>query len=462
MTKLTFPIGAAACLVPLVLGGQEAPRPPAVLDTQVVDSVWVANRVSFALRTVGDKQFVAYYDANRMMTVASRTLGNVTWRKTTLPSQLRWDSHNYVAMGIDEHGFVHVSGNMHADPLTYFRSANPYDISEMHEPHRMVGKDERSVTYPRFFSDSQRRLLFSYRSGTCGNGNILVNRFEPEKGRWVRHLPAALFEGKHKGDNRAAYHKYTRDAEGNFHFFWMWRWTPMVETCHQICYAKTPDLINWTNARGEQVLLPFRPDMEAVIIDNTPSKGGMHNSRYQITLAPNGTPIIGYIKYDDNGMTQLYVGRLSNGAWMIRKISDWDFRWRFHGGGDRMSRGGTFRLAGFTPDGLLTVSWTTEKGDRGIYRLDPISLEHVESDSTVPSADPKALRERLSDTPGLSICLQEDSAGPQPDGSRYVLKWEARGKSHGKHAPKVIPDGPLSPLVVVALPPAPPQANSDR
>jgi hypothetical protein len=39
----------------------------------------------------------------------------------------------------------------------------------------------------------------------------------------------------------------------------------------------------------------------------------------------------------------------------------------------------------------------------------------------------------------------------QEDGIRYLLKWESRGESHGKHAPKVIPEGPVSKLVVVKV-----------
>ena len=75
-----------------------------VLDHIEIDSVWVANKVSFDLHTVGNRQFVAYYGKNRMMTVASRTLDSDIWQKKMLPSKLMWDSHNSVAMGIDDLG----------------------------------------------------------------------------------------------------------------------------------------------------------------------------------------------------------------------------------------------------------------------------------------------------------------------------------------------------------------------
>ena len=420
------------------------------MEASVLDTVWVANQVNFALETVGRHQFAAYYDANRMMTIAARLLDGGEWRKTTLPSQLVWDSHNGVALGIDDEGYVHVCGNMHATPLVYFRSRRPFDIAEM-VACQMLGQDEASVTYPKFFKDGQGRLMFSYRSGTCGNGNILVNRFEPDQQRWVRHLQTALFEGTAEGDNRAAYHSFVRDSDGNFHFAWMWRWTPMVETCHQLCYAKSPDLLHWTNGAGEPVALPFRPDTPSVTVDDTPSKGGMHNSRFQVILTPDDRPILGYVKYDQDGLTQLYLARHDGLRWISNAISDWNFRWKFEGGGDQMTRGGAFRLAGFASDGALVVPWSNQTGATGEYRVDPATLELVNSTAPLDGQLPSSIRHRLSETPGLSVCLQADAAGRQPDGTEYLLKWEASGKSHGKHAPAIIPDGPLSPLLVLAI-----------
>jgi hypothetical protein len=422
-----------------------------VVEQIEVDSVWVANRVGFALHTVGQRQFVAYYDRHRMMTVASRNIDGDQWRKTTLPSKLMWDSHNSVALGIDEQGYIHVCGNMHTHPLCYFRSEKPYDIGHMIGHHSMIGQDEERVTYPRFFYDRQGRLLFSYRSGTCGNGNILVNRFEPENQRWVRHLNTPLFEGIGANDKRAAYHTYVKDAEGHFHFVWLWRWTPMVETCHQLCYATSPDLVHWKNAAGQPVALSFRPDMKEVIVDDVPSKGGLHNSRYQIILTHDRRPLIGYVKYDRQGLTQLYVAKYDGGKWISKQISDWDFRWKFIEGGDQMTKGGRFRLAGISDEGVLAIPWSTEKGGSGQYTLDVETLEPVTTEMSLQCEYPKAAHVRLSDTLGLTVNLTNDQGGIQEKGVRYLLKWESRGASHGRHAPKVIPEGPVCKLIVLKM-----------
>ncbi|MBX2816493.1 MAG: BNR repeat-containing protein [Saprospiraceae bacterium] len=428
----------------------EEARAPTIASDIFIDSVWVANKVSFDIRTVGNQQFVAYYAKDRMMTVAQRSLDSNIWRKQKLPSKLMWDSHNSVALGIDEAGYIHVSGNMHTHPLEYFRSTRPLDIRTMVEVDRMTGEDEESVTYPKFFTGPDNSLLFSYRSGTCGNGNILVNHFAPHSSTWTRYLTKPLFEGIEKDDKRAAYHKFVRDNEGHYHFIWIWRWTPLVETSHQICYARTRDLIHWENAAGEELSLPFRPDDSRVIVDGTPSQGGMHNSRYQICLAQDQTPIIGYIKYDEEGNTQLYLSRFDDHQWVSRQISQWDFRWKFFGGGDQMSMGGNFSFKALTPGGHLHIAWETEVGEAGHYIIDPIELTPVHSPVTLIEQYPTEVHSRLTDHPEMTVNLLQSKHQTLQE-SPYLLKWESMGKSHGKHAPPTIPKGPLSPLKLIEI-----------
>jgi hypothetical protein len=429
--------------------------PLVIVKETLIDSVWAANRVWFALQTVGDLQFVAYYDKNRMMTVASRKIGDDSWKKKTLPNKLRWDSHNSVAMGIDAKGYIHIAGNMHADPLNYFRSKKPYDVSSMVELNKLIGIDEESVTYPKFFYNKEGDLLFSYRSGSCGNGNILVNRFIPEQEKWERYLKKSLFEGVGESDDRAAYHKFVKDSEGNFHFIWIWRWTPHVETSHQICYATTSDLMNWKNAAGETVSLPFRPDNDKLIVDGAPSKGGMHNSRYQIILTPDNEPVVGYVKYDEDELTQFYLARFVDNQWISKKISDWNFRWIFlhppAGSDERMTIGGSFQFAGFSDDGFLAIDWETETGNSGRYIIDTKTLDHVDKAVTVKSEYPDELFGKMTDDPEMSVRMIYDS-GESPDKNiKYVLKWESMRPSHGRFAPEIIPDGPLSNLMLVSV-----------
>ncbi|AUP77012.1 hypothetical protein CWS02_23110 [Enterobacter sp. EA-1] len=35
-----------------------------------------------------------------------------------------------------------------------------------------------------------------------------------------------------------------------WHMIWMWRDTPHCETCHDLSYARSPDMINWFTYRA--------------------------------------------------------------------------------------------------------------------------------------------------------------------------------------------------------------------
>lgn len=74
-------------------------------------------------------------------------------------------------------------------------------------------------------------------------------------------------------------------------------------------------------------------------------------------------------------------------------LSDWDFRWKFIEGGDQMTKGGSFRLVGTTDDGVLTIPWSTEKGDSGHYTLDIETLEPVTTVATIEPAFPGAVHQ---------------------------------------------------------------------
>ena len=422
-----------------------------VIDTIFLDSVWAANKVSFDLHTIENQQFVAYYDKNRMMTVASRELGSTIWNKKTLPNKLHWDSHNYVTMGFDEKGHIHISGNMHANPLVYFRSEKPFDVQSIIEVNSMTGQNEDRVTYPKFFNNRDGSLFYSYRRGGSGNGNVWVNQYSLEEKKWNSFLPKGLFKGIIGETTRSAYHRFAKGPAGNFHYIWMWRWTPAVETSHQLCYATSSDFLNWKNSSGESIQLPFTPDNEKLIIDDVPSKGGLHNGKYDITFLKNGSPIIGYIKYDSRGLTQLYLCRFEHDKWISKKISDWNFRWKFIGGGDQMSQGASFDFAGVSEKGLLAIDWSNEKGESGRYVINPKTLQHSGEQVDVKLKYPPEIHMKLTDDPTLSVNLQQEKVRGNQNGLRYVLKWESRGKSHGRHAPKIIPKTPISPLYIIEI-----------
>ncbi len=174
-------------------GGTSGSSPTTVETLEIAD-VWSGHPVFFALVTRNDQQFVAYYDEQRRMTVASRTLGSNSWKYKVLPSTLGWDSHNYVAMALDSTNQIHVSGNMHGNPLVYFRSGAVLDIATL-AASSMVGSQESAVTYPVFFNGPTGDLVFEYRDGTSGNGNTIFNTYSTSSRKWTRTLNSALLDG---------------------------------------------------------------------------------------------------------------------------------------------------------------------------------------------------------------------------------------------------------------------------
>lgn len=257
--------------------------------------------------------------------------------------------------------------------------------------------------------------------------------------------------GVEANSDRAAYHKFIVDEDGTFHYTWMWRWTPMVETCHQLCYASTKDLKSWRNAAGESVSLPFRPDTEALIVDNAPSKGGLHNSKFQITTSEDNKPYIAYLRYDDNGNTQLYLAGVVDDEWRQLQLTNWTFRWKFIEGGDKMTTGADFAFDGFTPEGELVISWKNDMDESGRAVIDTKSFEMIDgSEVKMIPKFPASLVEPLTDR-GFTVQNVYDDGESSMEGVKYVLKWETDQATHGKHAPKVMPEGPTSKLILVKL-----------
>src|SRR4051812_3991098 len=133
----------------LLLAFAAGRMPGAAPEGEVIDQVWSGHPVSFALLVERGHQFIAYYDAGRRLTVLGRKLDQKTWERVQPPGALSahgrdsnitgWDSHNYLRLALDRDGRVHLSGNMHVDPLVYYRSDAAFDVSSLARLDRMTG-----------------------------------------------------------------------------------------------------------------------------------------------------------------------------------------------------------------------------------------------------------------------------------------------------------------------------------
>ncbi len=295
-----------------------------------VDYVWPGHPVGFDLLTYSNFQFVAFFDSNRWMTVGQRKLSSTNWNFVRLPSQLGWDSHNYVTMEIDSKGCVHVSGNMHNVPLIYFRTTNAFDINSFIQIKKMTGKNENSCTQPQFIINGKKELIFTYRDGGSGNGKRIYNIYDTKTENWRRFLDKPLLSGE--GKMNAYHYGPAKGPDGYFHLAWVWRDSPDCSSNHDLSYARSRDLINWETSNGKHLELPIT-FQTAEIVDPVASGKGMLNGNTMISFDSKKRPIITYHKFDEEGNTQIYQARLENNKWKIYKTTDWKYRWDFSGWG---------------------------------------------------------------------------------------------------------------------------------
>jgi hypothetical protein len=384
-----------------------------------IADVWSGHPVGFYLLTWQNRQFVAFYDSDRALTVGDRTLGETTWKLVRLPTAVGWDSHNDIVMAIDDDGFIHVAGNMHSSPLIYFRTSAALDIDTFQQLP-MVSMNEASCTYPQFFRSPSGQLVFMYRDGSSGNGNHIFNAYDTASKTWSRLLGSALTDGE--GQRNAYPVGPIQGPDGLFHLVWVWRDTPDATTNHDLSYARTADLLNWQKAGGQALTLPMRLST-ADIVDPVPSGGGMINNNTKVGFDAQMRPIVAYHKFDQAGNTQLYNARFENGAWVVHQTSDWSYRWDFGGGGTLV-----FEIevqpVELQQNGMLTQNYYhSQYGGLGAFRLNPTTLA-AEATIPQPVPYPAELADVESPTAMMEVRWRKDAGNGPDTGIVYLLRWE--------------------------------------
>ena len=419
-----------------VIGAQEAdplecrPHPNAeyplesesgsVLASYVVDETWAGHAVGQSLLTHGEDQYVAYYDADRVMTVAHRRLGSDVWRRVHLDSRLEWDSHNYVVMAVDAGGHLHVSGNMHVDPLVYFREAVAGVVSTLERVPTLIDPAvEARVTYPAFLTAPDGAMVFTFRDGSSGDGVNYFYRYDHETGVWHPMLAGPLFDGE--GRRNAYAEEPKLGPDGFFHVSWVWRDTPDAATNSRLSYMRSRDLISWETLDGTAIDLPVTYGLDGVVIDDVPAGGGLLNGLHKVGFDAEGRPTVSYHRYDESGGSQLYVALGIDGDWNVHRVTEWRGRWDFGGGGS-LARGIRLGHTTLLADRRLRLDYEY-RGASGALVLDPGNLRpHAEV--PVPSGYPSEVDgPPRTDYPGITVRTAQDR-GRARDG-RYVLRWEA-------------------------------------
>ncbi len=234
------------------------------------------------LWTHGNVQYAIWVDAALNPIIGMRQSRDREWvffDLSTLPgnplvSPTERDQHNAYSLGIDGSGYIHVAGNMHVDQLRYVRSAEPGDIRSW-VAGGMTGRDESEVTYPTFVKRTGGELLFFYRDGRSGFGNIIVNLFDESTRTWSRL--STLIDGKSSGESPYLQHVAV-DSRGALHLIYVWRSAREPNSNSDISYARSPDGgRTWERSDGAVLDQPITHASSEVIVDTAAYGSGLLN-----------------------------------------------------------------------------------------------------------------------------------------------------------------------------------------
>jgi hypothetical protein len=280
---------------------------------------WAGNSVNTvifrknSLVTHGDVQLMAYYDATGHLCLAKRKLGSEQWeiRQTQHTGNIR-DAHNAISIMTDGEGYLHVSWNHHGDPLSYATSLAPLSL-ELGAKQAMTTAAEQHVTYPEFYTLRGGDLLFMYRDGQSGKGNLAMKRYSVQARQW-RQLHSSLVDGE---GQRSAYWQACTDVQGNIHLSWVWRETPDVASNHDMCYARSRDGgETWENSQGEKYDLPITA-ATAEYACKIPQRSELINQT-SMTADQNGRPCIAtYYRPQGSDVPQYHVIYRDDSGWKI-------------------------------------------------------------------------------------------------------------------------------------------------
>ncbi len=300
-----------------------------------------------SLVTHGDEQYIAFYDADGWLTLGKRKLklsekavngtaepseetGEWTLHRTQYKGNVA-DAHNIISLMLDGDGYLHVSFDHHGHPLRYCRSVAPRSL-ELGDKEPMTGIDEGNVTYPEFYPLRGGDLLFAYRSGSSGRGNLVLNRYDVKKRIWNR-VQDVLIDGE---DQRNAYWQLYVDEAGTIHLSWVWRETWMVETNHDLCYARSSDGgKTWQKSTGEVYTLPIRAN-NAEYACRIPQNSELINQTSMSADAQGNPYIATYWRDADSNVPQYRLVWNDGKAWHSRQVSRRTTPFSLKGGGTKM------------------------------------------------------------------------------------------------------------------------------
>lgn len=305
----------------------QSPIAPAWARTAVNAVVYRRNSV------VSDDthQYTAFYDPEARVVVAKRALGSDEWevRRTPFSGNTR-DAHNSISIMLDGDGYVHLSWDHHVDPLHYCRSLEPGGL-DFSDQLPMTGDKENHVTYPEFHRLPDGDLLFLYRDGSSGKGDLILNHYDRASQTWTRRQDNLIGgEGQ-----RNAYWQMSMDQRGTIHLSWVWRETGDVATNHDICYARSDDAGHiWRTSDGTVYKLPITLESAEYAV-RIPQNSELINQTSMCADSAGRPYIATYWRPEGTDVPQYHLVFHDGDGWQVQQVSQRTTPFRLGGFGTR-------------------------------------------------------------------------------------------------------------------------------
>ncbi len=262
-------------------------------------------------------QYASWYDTAGHVVLASRK-GDGNWNvKTTPLSGNVRDAHNTISMMVDGEGYLHLSWDHHNHPIRYRRSVAPGEL-EFEDATTMIGTDEQRVSYPEFYKLPSGNLLFLYRNGESGKGNLIMNEYDVKTKTWSR-LQDNLIDGENE---RNAYWQAYVSLDGVIHISWVWREDPDVSSNHDICYARSRDGgKTWEKSNGEKYTLPITASNAEYAL-KIPQGSELINQT-SMSASSDGHPVIAtYWRQGNTRIPQFFIIYHDGTRWSHERVSN--------------------------------------------------------------------------------------------------------------------------------------------
>ena len=403
------------------------------------------NATSFsrdAVATFGNQQFAAFYEPvsdGGNVVVARRTLDSHTWVRTPtsfLATNLS-DPHDNVGLAIDGDGIMHLSWGHHNHNLRYARSTAsvtnlvaPLTFTANLGPAGMTG-NETGLTYPEFVNLDDGDVLFYYRNGGSGNGDLRLNRYDTQTDTWSQVM-APVIDNASSGST----YPYTVNAywntplvgdNGDLHLTWNYRSNQGsfsgFQTNHDLGYARSTDGgVTWLKSDGT----PYGGAITQANTDRvlTIAPGSSYINTTSMDLDENGLPVVASWwapQAAQGNHTRQYMLAWSDGSdWQTAQISD--FATEGFDTASRIPEGslGQYRMSRPTvlvndDDGRVLVLFTDYRSGNKLtlaHSMDRENWEFIElDDANLGAWEPTIDTERWERDGVISMLYQPSGLG---------------------------------------------------